>query len=227
MKSMMVASVLFATVAAFAQNDAVKDGGIVRVAGKGCLAIADCRSGMDWQKVEPAIARFKESFHIEVKRVNVDKFTIETAASLVEQIGVNAVLFVCDIKGYPPSLMAAEQKWAFVNLAPLKADGGNYEKRCQYLLLRGIYRALGSDVSRAGETCLAPVYKLSDLDKITGFDVAMDTYIAVNAACESLGIEPTEYLTFREACELENPPMPTNDVQRAIAAEVKAAKQKK
>ena len=54
----------------------------------------------------------------------------------------------------------------------------------------------------------------------------MESFISISESSETLGIEPVEYLTFREACEMENPPTPTNDLQRAIAAEVKAALQK-
>ena len=203
-----------------------KDGGLVKVAGKGSLAIIDCRAGLDWAKCAPTLDKFNETFRIAVEKRQGEPFAIETAAEAVRRSGANAVLFVGDRPDYPMSLTASEQKWAFVNLAPLKAAAINFDRRCQYLLMRGIYRALGSDVSRADKSCLSPVYSPEDLDKISDMGVAMDTFIAVNESCEALGIEPVEYLTFREACELENPPTPTNDVQRAIAAEVKAARKK-
>lgn len=196
------------------------------MSGKGSLAIVDCRAGLDWAKCAPALDKFNETFRIAVEKRQGEPFAIEKAAEAVRQTGANAVLFVGDRSDYPMSLTASEQKWAFVNLAPLKAAGTNFDRRCQYLLMRGIYRALGSDVSRADKSCLSPVYSPEDLDKISDLGVAMDTFIAVNESCEALGIEPVEYLTFREACELDNPPTPTNDVQRAIAAEVKAAMKK-
>lgn len=213
-------------IAPCAEAAAEKDGGLVQIAGKGCLAVVDCQSGLDWSKVEPVFQRFDHSFHVKVVRQTGGAFSIEGAAEAVKKTGANAALFVCDKPGYPLTLMASEQKWAFVNLAPLKTEKTNYENRCQALLMRGIYRALGSDTSRALTTCLAPVHKIADLDRISSLGAAMDSYMAVSESCKALGIEPVEYLTFREACELENPPAPTNDLQRTIAAEVKAAMKK-
>ena len=118
------------------------------------------------------------------------------------------------------SVVAPEQKWACVNIAPLKAKNKNFESRCRFLFMRGIYRALGSDVSRAEKTCLSPVYSPEDLDKISDLGVAMDTFIAVSESCLASGLEPEQFLTYREACELPEPPLPTNDVQKAIYQEI-------
>ena len=93
-------------------------------------------------------------------------------------------------------------------------------------MMRGLCRALGSDAARAKTIALAPIHSIEELDKITSLGVGMESFISISESSETLGIEPVEYLTFREACEMENPPTPTNDLQRAIAAEVKAALQK-
>lgn len=207
-------------------GDAAKDGGLVKVAGKGRLAVVDCTSGLDWDKMKPAFDVFDANFHIEVVRQKGAAFSVEEADEALRKSGANAALFVGEKAGYPLSLMASESKWAFINLAPLKADGTNFEKRAQALLMRGLCRALGSDAARAKTIALAPVHSIAELDKITSLGVGMESFISISESSEALGIEPVEYLSFREACELENPPTPTNDVQRAIAAEVKAAMQK-
>lgn len=229
MKNIVIALCACALTAIAESDEAAKDGGLVKVAGKGALAVVDCGSGLDWSKMTPVFEKFDQAFQIAVVRQTGAVFSIEGAAEAVKKTGANAALFVGDKAGYPLTLMASEGKWAFVNIAPLKANKANYEKRCQYLLMRGFYRALGSDISRSKNTCLSPVFAPADLDAITDLGVAMDTYMAVLGSSKALGIEPVEYLTFREACELKNSPAPTNDLQRAIAAEVKAelAKQKK
>lgn len=206
--------------------DAAKDGGLVKVAGKGRLAVVDCTSGLRWEKMKPVFDVFDANFHIEVVRQKGAAFSVEEADEALRKSGANAALFIGEKADYPLSLMASESKWAFINLAPLKADGTNLEKRAQVLLMRGLCRALGSDAARAKTIALAPVHALSDLDKITSLGVGMESFISISESSEALGLEPVEYLTFREACELENPPTPTNDVQKAIAAEVKAAMQK-
>jgi hypothetical protein len=63
---------------------------------------------------------------------------------------------------------------------------------------------------------------LTDLDKITDLDVAMDTYVAVCQSFDSIGIVPSEYGTYQDACEMGIAPAPTNDIQRAIWEKVHA-----
>jgi hexosaminidase len=48
----------------------------------------------------------------------------------------------------------------------------------------------------------------------------MDTFIAVSESCLASGLEPEQFLTYREACELPEPPLPTNNVQKAIYQEI-------
>ncbi len=207
--------------AAFA-NDADRHGGTVRIAGKGRLAVVDCRSGLDWNDMKPVLESFDRAFHVEVVRLQGDEFSVESAAGALSRTASNAALFVGSRADYPMSLAAPEQKWAFVNVAPLKADGRNLVRRSQMLLMRGIYRALGSDTSNAARSCLSPVHSPADLDKISDFDVAMDTYVAVCQSLESLGIVPVEYGTYQDACEMGIAAPPTNAVQRAIWEKVHA-----
>lgn len=205
-----------ALVASAAADDAAADGGTVRLAGKGRIAIVDCRSGVDWNDMKPVLESFDRAFHVEVVRQKGDVFSVESAAAAVAKTKSNAALFVGSRADYPMSLAAPEQKWAFVNVAPLRLDGKNFVKRSQILLMRGIYRAIGSDASNAAKSCLSPVHSPSDLDEITDLDVAMDTYMAVCQNFDSLGIVPVEYGTYRDACEMGVAAPPTNAVQRAI-----------
>lgn len=226
MKMLIVALGACALALAGVADESAKDGGLVKVSGKGRLAVIDCASGIDWEKVKPAFDVFDANFHIEVVRQKGAVFSVEEADEALRKSGANAALFVGDKVGYPLSLMASESRWAFINLAPLKADKTNFDKRAQALMMRGLCRALGSDAARAKTIALAPIHSIAELDKITSLGVGMESFISISESSETLGIEPVEYLTFREACEMENPPTPTNDLQRAIAAEVKAALQK-
>ncbi len=202
--------------------DADRYGGTVRLAGKGRVAVVDCQSGIDWNEMKLVFESFDRAFHVEVVRQRADSFSVETAAAAVARAKSNAVLFVGSKDDYPMSLSAPEQKWAFINVAPLRIDGGNFVRRCQVLLMRGIYRAIGSDASSVAKSSLSPVHSLADLDAITDFGVAMDTYMAVCQNFESLGIVPVEYGTYQDACEMGIAAPPTNEVQKAIWEKVHA-----
>ena len=195
---------------------AADDGGTVRLAGKGRVAVVDCRSGMDWKEMQPVFDSFDRAFHVEVVRQKRDSFSVETAAAAVAATKANAALFVGSRDDYPMSLAAPEQKWAFVNVAPLRVDGRNLAKRSQVLLMRGLYRAIGSDTSCAPNSCLSPVHSPADLDSVSDLAVAMDTYMAVCQSFDALGIVPVEYGTYQDACELGIAAPPTNAVQKAI-----------
>ena len=197
-------------------DQAAKEGGTVRLAGKGRIAVVDCEAGIDWSSIEKAIESFNKSFHVDVVWQKGGPFSVETAENAVSLANANAVVFVGSRADYPMALAASEQKWSFVNVARLEKGSPNFEKRCQKMLMRGIYRAIGSDTSQAPNSCMSPVHSPKDLDSITDLGVAMDTYIAVNQSFEPLGIVPVEYGTYRDACEVGIAPMPTNDIQRAI-----------
>lgn len=197
-------------------DHAAKEGGTVRLAGKGRIAVVDCDSGVNWASMEKALESFNKSFHVDVVRRKGSRFSVETAENAVALANANAVVFVGSRADYPMALAASEQRWSFINVAALEKGSPNFENRCQKMLMRGIYRALGSDTSQAPNSCMSPVHSPKDLDDITDLGVAMDTYIAVNQSFESLGIVPVEYGTYREACEAGVAPMPTNEVQKAI-----------
>ncbi len=215
-KAVLICAACACAISPFAAGAASNDGGTVRLAGKGRLAIVDCQSGIDWNDMKPVLESFDRAFHVEVVRMQGEPFSVETSAAAVAKTKSNAALFVGSRADYPMSLAAPEQKWAFVNVAPLKIDGRNFVRRSQMLLMRGIYRALGSDTSSAAKSCLSPVHSPADLDEIADFDVAMDTYMAVCQSFEALGIVPVEYGTYQDACEMGIAAPPTNAAQRAI-----------
>ena len=219
--ALMIAGACLCALTSAGEN-ASADGGTVRIAGKGRIAVVDCESGVDWKEMKPVLDSFDRSFHIEVALQRGEAFSVETATAALARTKSNAAVFVGSREYYPMTLSAPEQRWSFVNVAQLRADGSNFVRRSQMLLLRGIYRALGSDTSSAAKSCLSPVHSPSDLDKIADFDIAMDTYMAVSQGAESLGIVPVEYGTYQDACEMGIAAPPTNAVQKAIWDKVHA-----
>lgn len=193
-----------------------EDGGTVKLAGRGRIAIVDCGSGIDWKAAEPVLEAFDKAFHVEVVKQSGGAFSVETAAASVAKTKSNAAVFVGRRDDYPMALACSEQRWAFVNVGPLGTDGRNFESRFRTMLMRGIYRAIGSDASQAANSTMSPVHSPSDLDAITDLGVAMDTYMAVCQSFDALGIVPVEYGTYQDACELGIAAPPTNDVQKAI-----------
>ena len=214
-KTLFMACIALAT-SDLVAHTAAQDGGIVKLAGKGRIAIVDCGSGIEWERMKPAFEKFDAAFHVELVRIQGKPFSVETAADAVVKTESNAAVFVGNIDGYPMALSAPEQRWSFFNVASLKADGGNFYKRCQIMLMRGIYRAIGSDASQATKSVMSPVHSPKDLDVITDLDVAMDTYMGVCQSFDAIGIVPVEYGSYQDACEVGVAPPPTNDIQRAI-----------
>ena len=117
------------------------------------------------------------------------------------------------------TLTAAEERWAMINAAKAAADRpdeAKFRKRMGLLFMRQCCRLMGSDATKTPECCLYPAFTLADLDAIEGTDVAISVFIAISESMLRIGLEGVEIVSYRDACELEKAPPPTNDLQRAI-----------
>ena len=224
-KSMIVAcvSLVLTSFAIEMPKDAEKDGGIVKLSGAGRVATVVC-CDLDAKTFQPALDLVDSLFHLELVAVRRTTFALGDATALLTQSGANAAVFLVDDATLPYSLVAPEAKWGLVNVAALKMDKPSqpiFARRVNLLFMRTICRVLGSDAARSAECCNFPAFDLKGLDGIKGLDPAIEAFINVNESMKHLGLEQTVWGTYRDACEMEMAPPPTNALQRAIADEVK------
>ena len=227
-RTLMIAACISLAITSFAielPKDAEKDGGAVKLSGAGKIATIVC-CDLDVKTVKPALDLVDALFHLEHVAVRQTTFAVRDATAFLTQSSANAAVFLVDDATLPYSLVAPEAKWGLVNVAALKIDRPSqaiFAKRVNLLFMRTICRVLGSDAARSTECCNFPAFDLKGLDGIKGLDPAIEAFINVNESMKYLGLEQTIWGTYRDACEMEMAPPPTNAVQRTIADEVKRA----
>ncbi len=210
------------TMAVEIPKDADKDGGAVKLSGAGKVAAVVC-CDLDATAIKPSLELIDLRFNLETVCLQRDSFNVGSAAKLLSDTGANIALFIVDELSLPYSLVAPEAKWGLVNVAVIKADHPDttlFTRRLNMLSMRTLCRLLGSDAARARECCNFPAYSLKELDAITGLDPSIEAFININEGMKYLGLEQTVWGTYRDACALEIAKPPTNELQRAIAAEV-------
>ena len=202
-----------------------REGGLVRLSGKGCLVFIDCRSDGSATDYKEAIEAVKISVRPDIRTVCGTPFSFGNANGQIAKSGGNVAVFVVDEELLPMTLTASEARWGLVNVYPLKADkpsASTLKHRISVLCARQAYRILGADSSKATSCCSYVVKDVKDIDKITSFDISWNASTAINESMPLLSIEPLNIGTYRDACELGIAHPPTNDLQRAIWDKVHA-----
>ncbi len=151
--------------------------------------------------------------------------TVASASAVKDGLKANFALFVIDDAKMPMSLVAMEDKWAFVNIAPLKngtgADGELLRHRAKNELAR-VYGVLcGGSASQFKSKLMNAVDTPNDLNGCTD-ELPVDTTAKMMQYVELRGCKPLQLAPYIRACQEGWAPEPTNDVQRAIWDKVHA-----
>jgi hypothetical protein len=229
MKKMLCSIIFLLAANSFAGSDDAyfkANGGMTQIKGKGSLVIVDCRVKKNESDFSKSIAKLKDTFNVSVNATEGIAFSISKAKDLILSSRGNACVFITDDLSLPMTLCASEENWALVNAAKLNKDNprkSTFIHRLNVLVVRQGCRILGSDESQSFESCFRTIQSLEDIDKIESLDISMNAYLSIGAVLFLRGIEPFEYGTYLDACELGIAPAPTNDIQKAIWDKVHAA----
>jgi hypothetical protein len=136
----------------------------------------------------------------------------------------NFTIFLVSEKTIPTILVAPEQNWCVVNVLPLVSDKESfYKARIRKEFMRGFAMLCGASMSSYENPLMAKVSQVSDLDNIADFALPKDIVKKCEKYLVTNGVTQYKRRTFRDACEEGWAPTPTNDVQKAIWDEVRAA----
>ena len=117
------------------------------------------------------------------------------------------------------SLVALEDGWGMVNLAPLREGAPKTEKFMQRFrkeLIRITSLVFSGAKSQYMVSPLQSATSVAELDKIVGDQYGIDTLMGVVKHLPEIGVVPDQRITYREACRKGIAPSPTNDYQKAI-----------
>jgi hypothetical protein len=202
------------------------NGGMAQIKGKGTLVIVDCRNKKSATEVSEGIAKLKDTFNMSVRYTESVSFSFSQAKEQLLSCRGNACVFIADNPDLPMTLCASEENWALINTIKLATDNPKkkvFTQRLNVLLVRQGCRILGADETKSPESCFRTIQTLADLDSVKTLDISMNAYLSICEVLSLRGIEPFEYGTYLDACELGIAPSPTNDIQKAIWDKVHAA----
>lgn len=132
----------------------------------------------------------------------------------------NATLFIIDDEKMPNILCAPENRWAMVNVTPLKAGAGSKEAffraRVQKEITRALCLLIGAQNSHYQFSILKCITKTEQLDDIVSFGVPVDVVGRFRSYMAGYGIIPGVEQDYRKACQEGWAPAPTDTVQRVI-----------
>ena len=151
--------------------------------------------------------------------VGVEKgaWTLAGAAESLKATKATVAVFVVKDKSLPMSLVALEARWGVVNAEGMNAAQVEKEATRVALIL------LGAASSKYPASVMRPVFSLADLEK-AGALMTVDTMMAIMPNLEANGFSSSREMTYREACEAGIAPAPKTDLEKKIAADVKAGK---
>ena len=132
----------------------------------------------------------------------------------------NATLFIIDDGKMPNILCAPENRWAMVNVTPLKAGAGSKEAffraRVQKEITRALCLLIGAQNSHYQFSILKCITKTEQLDDIVSFGVPVDVVGRFRSYMAGYGIIPGVEQDYRKACQEGWAPAPTDTVQKVI-----------
>lgn len=183
---------------------------------RGTVVYVNCqkRAQADWLEESRDYMAGYSKFNVVLK-----DGTFDLAAPKVEG---NASLFVVDDDKLPALLVAPENRWAIVNVAPLakEAKPAFFEARVKKELTRGFCLLCGAGNSQFPRALTGGVTGPSDLDKFPDHRLPVDIEKRMASYMEPFGVTPAVMSTYRQACKEGWAPAPANDYQKQVAEAV-------
>lgn len=188
----------------------------------GEVVYVNCQKRADKALLDESVAYFTDQakFSITVKD---GAFDLKNP-----QIQGNASLFVVDDESLPPLLVAPENRWAMVNVAPLAKGAGEkpafFQARVKKELTRGFAALCGAMNSGYPEALTGGIAETAQLDKHADARLPVDVIARFAPYMAPFGVTPAVITTYRKACKEGWAPAPTNEYQKAILEQVQKEK---
>ena len=190
----------------------------------GEIAVVNCQKSADSTILNESIAYLKKE----------TKFNITLKDGTFQfpkpEIIGNASLFVVDDPSLPSMLLAPENRWAVINIAPLKAGRGEKPAFFKARILKEMSRTFaglcGGISSNYPGSLTTGIYSVERLDQEEDQRLSVDVISRFAPSLEPIGIKPAVYASYRQACKEGWAPSPTNDVQKAIWDEIRSVPDK-
>lgn len=170
--------------------------------------------------IEKPIERLRADFAVNIDKIGGEAPDIRTIPAVLNGFGAKGAIWIIDDPTLPVSLVAPENGWGLLNVAPMFADNPDAAK-LEKRIAKFIYRTF-ANINGIGDSTMMPACVMKQAVGIDGVDsLVCATYSP--EACSKIanflalaGYKRCNIGTYYDACEEGWAPPPTNDVQRAI-----------
>ena len=186
---------------------------------QGEIVYANCQSRIPKAWIEESVAYFSKETRFKISIKSDASFDLKSP-----KIEGNATLFIIDDAELPAILVAPENRWAFVNIAPIAKEQrpAFFEARVKKELSRGFAYLCGAANSQYQRALTRGIVNHADLDKNPDLSLPVDVIQRFKGYMETLDVRPAIMTTYKKACQEGWAPAPTNEFQKAIWDKVHA-----
>lgn len=197
-----------------------KTGGFIVRPGtqKGEVVYVNCQTRVPKAWIEESIAYFAKETKFKVSLKDGGTFDFKNP-----KIEGNASLYIIDDAAFPAILVAPENRWAFVNIAPIAKEQrpAFFQARVKKELTRGFAYLCGAANSQYPRALTRGIVDHADLDKNPDHALPVDVIHRFRTYMETLGVTPAQISTYRRACQEGWAPAPTNEAQKVIWEQIR------
>lgn len=201
-------------------------GGQVRKPGsaRGAVAFLNAQKRIPSAEIHKAVNTIDERVHVVCKYADVDAVNVANPRDEIARLDCALGVAVVDDAKLPALLVAPEDGWAVVNVAPLaeSADAAKSASRVRKEVMRAFALAGGCSFMCRGAEVLRETARPVELDDIRFEEYGIDALNHLTLSLPTRGVTPWHQTTYRKACKEGWAANPTNDVQKAIWDKVHA-----
>ena len=159
-------------------------------------------------------------FGIDVRQADGKVPDLGNVPSALAALGAKGAIWIVDDASLPISLVAAENGWAVLNVAPLTADApdsARLGKRISKFVLRTFAHVHGIYDSTMMPACvMKQAVGVEGVDNLICATYSPEACSKIGSYLAMVGYKRCNRGTYYDACEEGWAPLPTNAVQKAI-----------
>ena len=207
-----------------------RTGGIIEKEGsaKGRIVYFSCQNAMSIDCIREICLKQEQILGIRIEAEMIKQFMLGMASDIINERRATIGIFIVDDPTLSISLVAPDDRWAVINVSPLK-DINNMSRthdRISKQMWRVIAQVSGSGDCSLSNCVLKPISGVVGLDLIDAETFCPEPLQRISKHLSALGMSSPVRKTYRVACREGWAPAPTNDVQKAIWDEVNAEKER-
>lgn len=166
------------------------------------------------------VASIATDFAIDVRRAEGAAPDLRAVPAALKGMGAKGAIWIVDDPSLPISLVAAEDGWGVLNVAPLLVDSPDAAKLAKRVS-KFVYRTF-ANVNGIGDSTMMPACVMKQAVGVAGVDALICATYSPEA-CSKIGsflgmagYKRCNRGTYYDACEEGWAPAPTNAVQKKI-----------